>query len=258
MDDTFLIPLLQIRVMSPQTTVTTDALRRLHRILQQLQDLQERLERGPRIAKAHEVNVIRLQTELDAAREKSKTLRMATDAKNVQLQGGEAGVVKRKQQLHEAKDNREYQALKEQIAAAEMANSVLADEILEAMERIDAAQEVVKAADQGLNRGKEEAQKAMDAYKQGTTSIHGDIERLQAELKQCEKELPGDFREVYRRLTHSKGSDAMASLHDGFCGGCNQQVPVNLINALMLSRPIQCRSCGRLLYLPEGFDVSQA
>ena len=29
-------------------------------------------------------------------------------------------------------------------------------------------------------------------------------------------------------------------------------VPVNMINELLLSRPIVCKSCGRLLYLPEG------
>ena len=42
-----------------------------------------------------------------------------------------------KAKLNAAASNREYQALKDQIAADQMAGSVLADEILEALEKID-------------------------------------------------------------------------------------------------------------------------
>ncbi|NQT15288.1 MAG: hypothetical protein HQ582_21205 [Planctomycetes bacterium] len=239
--------------MSSQTNVTTAALRTLHRIHRQLNDLKERLERGPRVALAHQANVQRVEAELAAMEKETLTLRVATEDKQAQLGTGEAKVEKRRMQLRTAGDNREFQALQDEIAAAEMANSVLTDEILEAMEKLDEMNDRVAQVGQTLADTRAEAEKVGREIEEQGPEIQGDIQRLEAELKQCETDLPGDFRELYRRLVRQKGEDALASVENEYCDGCNQHVPVNLINEIMLSRPATCLSCGRLLYLPEGY-----
>jgi len=237
--------------MLSQITVTTESLRRLHRIHQQLQDLKERLERGPRIAKAHEANLSRVEQQLAELRAKADSLRKSANAKQDQLQRGEANVARRRQQLREAKDNREYQALVDQIAADQMANSVLADEALEAMERLDEVNKKVAEAEAAAAKARSQAQhSAEEAVGQGP-KIQADLERLTAELRKTEQELPAEFQEVYQRLVRAKGSDALAPMLGEFCGGCNHHVPVNMYNSMALSKPVFCRSCGRLLYLPE-------
>lgn len=237
--------------MSPDISVPTEILRRLHRIHQQLQDLRDRLDRGPRLAKAHQGNLAKLQEQLTEAQAKAKAIRTTADLKQGQLQSGEAAVAKRRNQLREAKDNREYQALLEQIAADEMANSVLADEALEALDKHDQLNAKVAEAQAALDKGSADALKTGEEYQRQAPLIRGDIKRLEVELHESEKELPGEFREVYRRVTRAKGSDAMAPMLGEFCGGCNQHVPLNMFNELFLGRPIFCKSCGRLLYLPE-------
>ena len=237
--------------MSSQITVSTDTLRKLHRIHQQLRDLNERFERGPRIVKAHQANVERLEKRLEELKAKAKSLRVAADARQLQLQTGETAVKRRRQQLLEAKSNVEYQALLDQIAADEMANSVLADEALELMEKLDEVKKQVAATEAALAKAREEADKARQQYEGQAPSIQNDLKRLQSELKKDEAELPGEFLDLYRRLVRAKGGDALAPIHGEFCGGCNQHVPLNLCSGLILSKPICCKSCGRLLYLPE-------
>ena len=82
-------------------------------------------------------------------------------------------------------------------------------------------------------------------------SIQGDIERLEAELKQCEAELPDLIRDTYLRMVRQKGEDALAEVVEGACSGCYQQVPVNVQANIRLLQPSFCRSCGRLLYVAE-------
>ena len=123
--------------MSPPSSVTTDTLRKLHRLHERLRGLNERLDRGPRVSTAHANNLSRLEAQLAEAQAKAKELRIKTDEKQVLLKTGEANVERRRRQLREANDNREYQALLDQIAADQMANSVLEDEILESMEKLD-------------------------------------------------------------------------------------------------------------------------
>lgn len=116
-------------------SVTAAALRELHRIHQRLADLRDRLERGPKQVRARETNVAVLEAKLAEARDRAKQTQMALDRKQLDLKSGEQKVLDLKVKLNAANNNREYQALLEQIAAAEMAGSVLSDEILEGLEK---------------------------------------------------------------------------------------------------------------------------
>jgi predicted nucleic acid-binding Zn-ribbon protein len=206
------------------------------------------------MAQAHQTNVRRLEAELEKLKQETLSLRMAADEKQAQLSSRESKLRKRQSQLQEATSNAEYQALKDEIAATKMANSVLEDEILEALEKLDQLQAKVSQTKAAVAKAQQEAEKAGREVEEHDPRIRGDIDRLGAELLQCEADLPGDFRELYRRVVRHRGQDALASVQGEFCEGCNQHVPVNLINELLLNRPATCKACGRLLYLPEDFS----
>ena len=124
-------------------TFTAASLRELHRIHRQLSDLRERLERGPKQIKARQANAAAAEEKLAKTHADSKAARVAVDQKQLLLRSGEAKIFDLKNKLNACHTNREYQALRDQILADEMANSVLSDEILEAME----AQRSVQALD---------------------------------------------------------------------------------------------------------------
>lgn len=228
------------------------ALRDLHRLHQQLGDVRERLERGPKQIKAREANVARLEAEVAQIKADAKAARVAADQKQLLLKTSENKIADLKTKLNQASSNREYQALKDQIAADEMAGSVLADEILEALERIDQFTAAVAEAEQKLAKGKEELAKIRQQVAEQHDSLAIDLTRLEGELKTAETVLPDDFREAYYRVVKSKGTDAMAQVENGTCTGCHQQITQNMHNALLMGRIVFCQgSCGRLLYLPE-------
>jgi len=232
-------------------TVTAAALRELHRIHRQLADLTERKERGPKQIRAREANLTRLGEELTRLQGEHKAARMRSDQKQLLLKSGEDKIEGLKAKLNAAASNREYQALKDQIAADQMAGSVLADEILEAMEKIDELAGVLAEQQQKIAAAKEELGKAEQAVRDQAGILDTDLKRLQAELRQAESALPGDFREQYQRVVNSKQDDAMAEVQGEFCGGCHQQLTPNNMAELSMALAIFCRNCGRLIYLPE-------
>ena len=148
----------------------TESLRTLHRIHRQLSDLQDRLQRGPRQAKVADVAVKKSEAELAAAKDAHRQAKMASDEKHLQLRQREARLHDLQGKLNAANNNKEYQLLKDQIAADKQANSVLADEILEAMERIDQLHAAIKVAEENLAKTKEEfnkLRKRVDEQQQG-------------------------------------------------------------------------------------------
>ena len=137
-------------------SISPDALRELHRIHRQLTDLRGRLARGPKQIQAGEANLQRLEQEHANKKGILTSARVASDEKQLQLKQREDKISDRQAQLNTAASNKEYQAIKEQIAADEQANSVLADEILEALEKLDELEANVNTAADVVAKSKDE------------------------------------------------------------------------------------------------------
>jgi hypothetical protein len=233
-------------------TVTADALRELHRIHRQLTDLRERLDRGPKQIRAREVGAKKLEAALEAAQEATKASKMNVDRKHLDLKSGETKILDLRTKLNTCNSNKEYQALLDQIAAAEMAGSVLSDEILEGLEEIDELEAKVAEAKQQVATAREELAKTTQKVDDQAASLQADVTRLEGELEGAESALPADFRRDYDRVVNAKGEDSMAEVEGDFCGGCHRQLTPNEHNELQLGRAVFCKNCGRLIYLPEG------
>ena len=230
---------------------SSELLETLHRIHRQLADLRERQERGPRQVKAREANVAKIEVELAAAGDAVKQAKLTIDRKQLDLKANEQRIADWKVKLNSCSNNKEYQTMIDQIAAAEMAGSVLADEILETMEKADSLEVNVGEVKSRLEAGRNDLTKFRDNVASEGQLIAGDIARLEGELAEAEKKLPGEFREDYRRVIRGKGAEGMAKMEGGVCEGCGRQVTLNMQNHLLLGKPVFCTSCGRLLYKAE-------
>jgi predicted nucleic acid-binding Zn-ribbon protein len=230
---------------------SAELLELIHRIHRQLADLRERQERGPRQVKAREANAAKLEAELTAAQDAVKQAKVTSDRKQLDLKANEQRIADWKVKLNACSNNKEYQTMIDQIAAAEMAGSVLADEILETMEKSDVLELAVAEVKKRVEAGKNEVTKFRDMVAGEAQNITGDITRLEAELTEAEKQLPTEFRDEYRRVIRGKGAEGMAKMEAGVCEGCGKQVTLNMQNHLMLGKPVFCTACGRLLYTAQ-------
>jgi predicted nucleic acid-binding Zn-ribbon protein len=231
--------------------LTAEALRELHRIHRQLAELRDRRERGPKQVAAREANLAKLTAALEQIRNTAKQTRLAVDRKQLDLKTGEQKIVDLRAKLNTAASNKEYQALLEQIAAAEMAGSVLSDEILEGLEKIDEIDRAVGEAAARCEGGRQEVTKTKDAMESSIAAIQTDIQRLETQLAHAEASLPPEVRADYERIVRSKGAEGLAEVEDGVCTGCGRQITLNMQNELKLSRMVFCKTCGCLLYPSE-------
>ncbi len=231
--------------------VDGDVLRELHRIHQQVTDLRSRLERGPRQIRIGEGAVAKAEADLKSAKETLQKAKVAADERQLQLRQREARIEDHRIKLNAANSNKEFQALKDQIAADQQANSVLSDEILEMLEKIDGLEAKVAAATAAVSK----AQADVLAIKERVAAEHDGLEselgRVSAELAAAEEKLPPDFKVDYLRVVKSRGEDALAEVEGECCGACNQTLTPQNMAELHLGKPLFCKSCGSLLYLPE-------
>lgn len=228
--------------------VTADALRTLHRMHRQLEDLRGRIAAGPRSVEARTRNLDAASAKLAAIQEEVKKARLVGDQKQLQLRSMETRIKECEAKRNAAKTNREYQLLGEQMEADNEAKRVLEDEILEALERVDALRATQPPSEAEVAAAKKSLEETKVKVNAERGSLDSEVARVSGDLETAEKDLPADSRESYRRLVKSKGADAMAMLEGESCGGCFQQLPPNALAELSMGKVVPCRSCGRLLY----------
>jgi hypothetical protein len=232
--------------------VSAEVLRELHRIHRQLTDLKDRMQKGPRQVRIGHQAVEHTEKELAEAKEAAKRTRMEADDKQLSLRQREAKIADLQRKLNEAQSNTEFTAFKDQIAADLAANAVLEDEILDRLERLDELQKHVHDAEHKLGRVREELQHAEERVARDQATLHGELARVKDELKHAEAVLPPEFKSEYERIVKARGEEGLAPVDGESCGGCNTTLTTQIMNQLYLSKPIFCKCCGCMLYLPEG------
>ncbi|PHS17428.1 MAG: phospholipase, partial [Blastopirellula sp.] len=178
-----------------------------------------------------------------------KKTKLLADRKQLQLNDGEAKIEIIEGKLNIAKTNEEFQIFKDQVAAAKMANSVTADEILEAFDRVDQLDTKIEQAGEDLKTNQADAEKIIAEVDAERQVVEADIQRLEAELEEAETYLPMDIKENYKRVALAKGEEALAKVDGETCGQCYVTLRAQIFNDLILGKPVFCSTCGAMLYI---------
>ena len=235
--------------------VDVGLLRTLHRMLKQRTDLMDRKSRGPRkvsIALTAEQELI---AQLEAVKERKKTTRLNADRKQLQLQEREAKVEEMKGRRNACSSNREFQILNDTIAADEQASSVLADEILEQLEKLDQIDTENEKANTDLERARVELEKVRGNVERELAIVEADLAVVLQELNEEEGKLPLEIKGEYLRLVQALGEDVLAGVDDNTCGNCFTVLSAQVHSELLMAIGVFCKSCGSLLYISEKASV---
>lgn len=247
------VPRTLVMAKSPTVIeISTELLQRLHRIHRQRSDLQGRIDAAPRQIAAGEATVQQCQQAVTEASELLRRARMAADQKQLQLKEREDRVLNLQAKLNTASSNREYDLLREQIAADEQANSVLSDEILDVLERIDELELQRQQRQQELEERQAEHARMVQSVHEKVAALRQELAGVEAERAEAEALVPPGAKAEYQRLVAARGEEALAPVEGDTCGGCYQTLTTQLVNQIMLSHLVRCPSCNAFLYRRVG------
>ena len=231
-------------------SAATAGLKRLHELHIRLQDINKQLEHGPRQVKARQQILAEKQAEVDALKAELKQTRMLADQKNLQLKTNESKIEQLRGKLNQATSNREFDVIKSQIDADTMANSVLEDEILEVLEKIDQHQQKIKQIDEEAAQTAAEVRRVAQEVETTAPKLRAQATELQTALSEAEKILPSTAMVTYRRLVQAHGAGALATVENSACTACFEILSANYLVELNTGKFLFCRSCGRTALSP--------
>lgn len=228
---------------------TLTDLSNLHALHLKLQEVNEELALGPKQIAIRKKRIAKAEAQVAAREAELKKHRTTADQKGMDLKTREAKVANLTAKLNQATSNKEYEAIKSQIAADEAASSVLEDESLEAMERVDVSIEALAADKATVAAAEKELAEYSKAFADRKEILDAEAIDLAEKIKASEVIVPaGQMREKYQRMAKSVGADAMSAVDGESCSGCFMQIPKQQQVRLNQGDIIFCGSCQRLLY----------
>jgi predicted nucleic acid-binding Zn-ribbon protein len=227
------------------------SLREVHRLRRFAKGLQEEIDRAPRLLKNQQARVSRQEDLFRETEETIKKLKVVIHEKEVSIKTKHTQIAKHQKQLNEATGKKEYDALQSEINADKQAILRLEEEILTAMADVEDQTAKLPEMEKAVKKSKEE----YVAFEKGAGERHvtlsEQLQKASSDLKEVESALPEDIRPLYNRIIASRGEDGLSLVQDRNCSACYTGITAQNLNELMSGMFVVCKSCGRILYLPE-------
>lgn len=213
------------------------------------EDARRRIADAPGRIQALDHQLARATEALDAAKAALAANQAARRELEKEAAAAQQKVSKYKDQLMEAKDNRQFHALQHEIATFTDEQTRVEGLIIEKMVEGDDLTARVKAAESALANDKKSVAAQKTAIDAEVTELTAALERLSAERAAITAQLPSADVARFDSIFKARKGVAIAKVTDGLCGACRVRLRPHLYNQLRASDAIiECESCQRVLY----------
>lgn len=184
--------------------------------------------------------------------EKKVSIQKEIDKKELDLKVNEGEIAKYNIQLNSIKTNKEYTALRSEIGTKKADMSILEDELLETMSKLE-------KVSQEYSKSTEEIRNEEESLKDLRISVEADIKEADCEIEKIKNDQKKYLESLdeysliqYNRLSNIKDGKAVVAVVGNMCGGCFMNISAQTLNSLMGGKELVfCRSCSRILYLDK-------
>lgn len=214
------------------------------------------IEAVPRVLAARQRESLAATQGLEAAKQKLQGIKAHLRTLELDLQERETGLNKASGNLLAAKTNQEYSLMQSEIARKRDEKGAAEEAILEQYELIKQGERMVVEAEARLKEAQAEYQSFEERARKDLAEHQADLAKHDERREQIRRAIDPVVLKVYERAFKALG-EGLAPIEGNVCQGCFSSITPNdrsrLISALEL---VVCRSCSRIIYLPEVLQAS--
>ena len=235
----------------------SEKLRELFLLDQQVRGLRSRLDSALRRLEVHKTKLSQLNRQRDELVAQYKTARAKAMGLELQIKEADERISKLREQMNNVKTNKEYSALLVEVNTLKSEKSKIEDQALGELGQADEIDKQVKELEATIADQEKILHLAEKEVQDCRGEVGARLESLTIERDAALNELPQEAKQQFQKSAQLHDGDGMAAVieesrrHKEYtCGGCYIGLPVERVNALMVSDLIVvCPSCGRILYI---------
>ncbi len=186
------------------------------------------------------------------AEENRKAAQLDVNQLELDIDDHRQKLLRLREQQMALKTNREFRAMEEEIAVAQLKIGQKETLLLEAMEKVDALGSEIASRKAELAQATESLEAEKSALRSRASELERELEDLRQQRKLMAGTVPAEWLTAYERLFHGKRDSVLVSVENGICGGCHMKLPPAVSHAARRAQSlVTCDFCGRMLYLQE-------
>ena len=203
-----------------------------------------------RLEKEHEQRKSELEKErslLEKVNEQRRKVELKLKAEAERIQKSE-------EKITLVKTNKEYHAVQKEIEDIKKANGELETEILMCLEKADKLEDQLKEQQVKYEQWVQEFEKKKKELERDVKRSEEEAVILQQQRMAMLNRIDPSLLSRYERLKETRQGVAVVAITDGFCEGCNMNIPPQISIELQqnLDSIMHCPFCSRIIYINNG------
>ncbi len=171
--------------------------------------------------------------------------------RELDLKVQEEQVVKLRDRLAKLKTNEEYKANLKEIESAKVRKGEIEESLLIAMEEGDLIKKEISDRAQSITEAERQFQAEKGEIEEAISRLSVTARAIEAEWIALSEQVDKSILADYKKLLIQRKGLAVALLNGNTCGGCNYNLPPQLIAQVRTGEKIfTCTYCSRMLYAP--------
>lgn len=232
--------------------VLQDRDRRLNRLRMELERIPVERREAQAMADAAKAALEEARMQVKTLETERKRLELEVEAKNELIQ-------RYATQQFQTRKNEEFRALGHEIELNKKLKFDLENQILDIMEKIEAAQKQIEAANRAAAEAKKMTDDRIAQLNQREANLKKDLDAVNADRAGLAAGVDAAILHRYERLLKARGDNVIVGIDHGVCGGCHMRISrQTVVDCRAAKEIVTCLNCGRILYYSPEMDVSVA
>lgn len=201
-----------------------------------------------------------LETELSESAEKMKResdalagLKKRYRELESDLQSGIAQVKKSQDKLRSVKTNKEYQSMLKEIEDLKKKNSLMEDEMIGCLDQMELIDKTVASQEAAFSSLKVQIDSEKETIQAEAEQDRSRLAELEAQWQKISKGVDAEVLKKYLLVKEKGKKNAVASVINAVCQGCNLNIPPQMFNELQRFENLTfCPHCQRIIYWKDS------
>ncbi|AKL97670.1 zinc ribbon domain-containing protein [Endomicrobium proavitum] len=209
----------------------------------------EIIRNAPHLAALKKKELDAKKAETEVQKKNFVALNSAKKEKEALLDSKEKAIGKHSSELNSAKSNDIYKTLLLAIEKEKADISIIEDEVLELLTKIDAEAVVVKSAEAALKEFEQKISEEIFKINASAKEQEEAVETFKTERDRRKAGVSKNILDQYERICEGRDGMGIALVEADSCGGCSMTLRPQLVNQAQKSTEIvYCDNCSRILF----------
>lgn len=235
-------------------------LRKLFALDTQLRAMRTRLDNATNRVKRQQTKLDQLSRQHAEILDQHKHAIAKATAAEKTVKESDERVEHLREQMNNAKNNKEFEAMRDQIATLKLERGKVEDEALKQLEKSEQLAGQVATALAAVDEQKKLVALAEKEVVESRAELGTRLDEVTTQRDAAAKIIPEKTLVEFNKIADIHDGEAMAVIvveshkHKEYsCGGCQLSLPVERVSSLMRSSDamITCTNCGRILFIEK-------